>query len=79
MAEMWSLSCDGSPGLGPDVYAALLPNEQAQGRDLEADGRQVPAAAFDGAARRYPRQSVTAAARFDARGSPIRNDHRLVT
>lgn len=27
----------------------------------------------------YPRQATTAAARFDARGSPIRNDHRFVT
>ena len=28
---------------------------------------------------RHPRQATTAAARFDARGSPIRNDHRFVT
>jgi hypothetical protein len=27
----------------------------------------------------HPRQAMTAAARFDARGSPIRNDHRFVT
>jgi transcriptional regulator with XRE-family HTH domain len=28
---------------------------------------------------RHPRQATTVAARFDARGSPIRNDHRFVT
>jgi hypothetical protein len=26
----------------------------------------------------YPRQATTAAARSDARGSPMRNDHRFV-